>query len=54
MINFTTENIFVLAAIEETRLEGNSAAGRIGEDLSVVITVIHRTFFSGLRMVKDF
>jgi hypothetical protein len=54
MINFTTENRFVLAAIDETRLEGNSAAGSIGEDLSVVITVIHRTFFSGLIMVKDF
>jgi hypothetical protein len=55
MINFTNENSFVLAAIDETRLEGNRAAGgRNGEDLSVAITVIHRTSFSDLSMVKEF
>jgi hypothetical protein len=54
VINFIIENSFVLAAIDETRLEGNAAAGRNGEDLSVVITVIHRTSFSGLSMVKEF
>jgi len=51
MINFTIENGFVLAAMGETRLEGNAAAGRIGEDLSV-ITFIHRTSSIGLSMVK--
>jgi len=54
MVNFTIENSFVLAAMGETRLEGNAAAGRNGEDLSVVITVIHRTSSIGLSMVKEF
>jgi hypothetical protein len=54
MINFTIENSFVLAAIDETRLEGNAATGRNGEDFSVVITVIHRNSFSDLSMVKEF
>jgi len=54
MTNFTIEKSFVLGAIDETRLERNAAAGRNGEDLSVVIAVIHRTSFSGLSMVKDF
>jgi hypothetical protein len=54
MINFTIENNFVLAAMGETRLEGNAAAGRNGEDLSVAITVIHGTSSSGLSIVKEF
>jgi hypothetical protein len=54
MINFTIDNSFVLVAIDETKLEVNAAADRNGEVLSVVITVILRTFFSGLSMDKDF
>jgi hypothetical protein len=54
MINFTSENSFVLAAIDETMPEGNATAGRNGEDFSVVITDIYRNFFSDFSVVKEF